>query len=104
MNSFQQRLAGRFRDPTTPHWSSLRKRGGVELLDFLGSGVRPLLGVERNPEEGSSMEDAVLDNEEGKDTMERRMIGMEVVRWRGGGQRAFDSGASRVKTTKHGAR
>jgi hypothetical protein len=25
-----------------------------------GSGVRPLLGVERNPEEGSSMEDAVL--------------------------------------------
>uniref|UniRef100_A0A0E0JQS4 Uncharacterized protein n=1 Tax=Oryza punctata TaxID=4537 RepID=A0A0E0JQS4_ORYPU len=28
-------LARRFRDPTTPHWSSLRKRGGVELLDFL---------------------------------------------------------------------
>jgi hypothetical protein len=41
---------------------------------------------------------------EGKHTMERRAAGIEVVRWCGGGQRASGSEASRVKTTKHGAR
>ncbi|BAS75134.1 Os01g0838500 [Oryza sativa Japonica Group] len=78
--------------PTLPHTQKKKKnpQSGYQLLP-------PRL-------ESSLLGRVDVDNEEGKDTMERRMIGMEVVRWRGGGQRAFDSGASRVKTTKHGAR